>query len=88
MALAKVYGRKNALLTADMLNDKVLPFFEKHNIPLLRILTDRGSEFCERHKYHEYELCLAVDNIDHSKTKARSPQSNVICERFHKTILN
>ena len=71
-----------------MLNDRVVPFFDEHEIPLLRILTDRGTEFCGNREHHEFELYLALEDIDHSKTKARSPQSNGICERFHKTILN
>ncbi len=29
----------------------------------------------------------AINDIDHTKTKARSPQINGICERFHKTVL-
>ena len=62
-------------------------FFEEHGIPLLRILTDRGTEYCGSREHHEYELYLAIENIDHTKTKARSPQTNGICERFHKTIL-
>ena len=36
----------------------------------------------------EYELYLAVEDIDHSRTKTKSPQTNGICERFHKTVLN
>ena len=88
VASVKLYDRKNALVAADLLNDRVLPFFEAHGIPLMRILTDRGTEYCGKREYHEYELYLAVENIDHSKTKARSPQTNGICERFHKTILN
>ena len=54
----------------------------------LRILTDRGSEYCGNPERHEYELYLAVENIDHSRTKVRSPQTNGICERLHKTVLN
>ena len=87
VASAKLYDRKNALVAADMLNDRVLPFFETHGIPLLRILTDRGTEYCGAREHHEYQLYLAVEDIDHSRTKARSPQSNGICERFHKTLL-
>jgi transposase InsO family protein len=86
VAQAKVYDRKNALVAADMLNDRVLPVFEQHEIPLLRILTDRGTEYCGAREHHEYQLYLAIEDIDHSKTKARSPQTNGICERFHKTI--
>jgi transposase InsO family protein len=87
VACAKLYDRKNALVAADMLNDRVIPFFEEHDIPLLRILTDRGTEYCGNREHHEYQLYLAVENIDHTKTKARSPQTNGICERFHKTVL-
>jgi len=88
VAMAKLYDRKNALVAADMLNDRVLPFFEEHDVPLLRVLTDRGSEYCGNLERHEYELYCAVENIEHSKTRARRPQSNGICERFHRTILN
>ena len=88
VAFAKLYDRKNALVAADMLNDRVVPFFEEHNVPLLRVLTDRGTEYCGKREDHEYQLYLTLENIDHSKTKARSPQSNGICERFHKTVLN
>lgn len=86
VAMVKLYDRKNALVAADFLNDRVIPFFEEQDIPLLRILTDRGTEYCGSRDHHEYELYLAIENIDHSKTKARHPQSNGICERFHKTI--
>lgn len=86
VAMVKLYDRKNALVAADMLNDRVLPFFEEKGVPLLRILTDRGTEYCGNREHHEYQLYLAVENIDHSKTKAYSPQTNGICERFHRTI--
>lgn len=88
VSFGKLYDRKNALVAADLLNDKVLPFYEEHGIPLLRVLTDRGTEYCGQREHHEYELYLAVEEIEHSKTKARSPQTNGICERFHKTVLN
>ena len=86
VAQAKVYDRKKALVAADMLNDRVIPFYEQHQIPLLRILTDRGTEYCGAREHHEYQLYLAIEDIDHSKTKAKSPQTNGICERFHRTI--
>lgn len=88
VAICKLYKMHTAITAADLLNDKVLPFFEEHNIPMLRILTDRGSEYCGKIENHEYQLYLAINDIDHSKTKAKSPQQNGICERFHKTILN
>ena len=86
VAFAKLYDRKNALVAADMLNDRVLPFFEEQDVSLLRILTDRGTEYCGQREHHEYQLYLAVENIDHSRTKTKRPQTNGICERFHKTI--
>lgn len=86
VAFAKLYDRKNALTAADALNDKVMPFFEEQQIPLLRMLTDRGTEYCGKAEYHEYELYLTIEGIEHSKTKVKSPQSNGICERFHRTI--
>lgn len=88
VAFGKLYDRKNAIVAADILNDWVLPFYEDHGIPLLRILTDRGSEFCGKPEHHEYELYLTVEDIEHSKTKAKYPQTNGICERFHKTVLD
>lgn len=88
VAQVKLYDRKNALVAADMLNDKVIPFFEDYQLRLLRILTDRGTEYCGAREHHEYELYLAIEDIDHSKTKARHPQTNGICERFHRTMLN
>src|SRR5512136_987135 len=86
VAFVKLYDRKNALVAADLLNDQVLPFFEQEEIRLLSILTDRGTEYCGALEHHEYELYLAIEDIDHTKTRARSPQTNGICERFHRTI--
>ena len=60
---------------------------ESHSLPMLRILTDRGTEYCGKAEQHDYQLYLALNDIEHTKTKARSPQTNGICERFHKTIL-
>lgn len=86
VAFAKIYDRKNAITAADLLNDKVLPFYEDQNIPLLRVLTDRGTEFKGKREHHEYELYLSIEGIEHTKTQVRSPQSNGICERLHRTM--
>jgi hypothetical protein len=85
VAFAKLYTSKHAVTAADILNDRVLPFFEEHEIPLLRILTDRGTEY-KGAQGHEYELYLNLEGIEHSKTKVRHPQSNGICERLHRTM--
>ncbi len=86
VAFAKVYDRKNALVAADMLNDKVLPFYQEQQVDLLRILTDRGTEYCGMKEHHSYQLYLNIEDIDHTRTKAKSPQTNGICERFHRTM--
>ena len=88
VGFAKLYDRKTPVMAADLLNDRVLPFVEQHEIPLNRVLTDRGTEYCGAPERHEYERYLAVENIDHTRTKTRHPQTNGICERFHKTMLN
>jgi transposase InsO family protein len=88
VAFAKLYDRKTPITAADLLNDRVVPFFDSQDVKLLRVLTDRGSEYCGNPERHEYELYLAVEDIDHSRTKTKSPQTNGICERFHKTVLN
>jgi transposase InsO family protein len=75
-------------VAADLLNDRVIPFFDEHQIPLCRVLTDRGTEYCGAPERHEYELYLAVENIDHTRTKVKSPQTNGIVERFHRSVLN
>lgn len=86
VAFAKLYPTKHAITSADVLNDRVLPFFEEQGLPVLRMLTDRGTEFNGRPENHAYELYLQLENIDHSKTKVRHPQSNGICERLHRTM--
>jgi transposase InsO family protein len=87
VGFAKLYDTKTPITAAEMLNDRVLPFFDEQGIVVSRVLTDRGTEYCGSPQSHEYELYLAVENIDHTRTKARSPQTNGICERFHKTML-
>src|SRR5437762_8708939 len=87
VAFAKLYDRKTPITAAEILNDRVVPFYDEHSIRLSRVLTDRGTEFCGRES-HEYELYLAVENIDHTRTKTKHPQTNGICERFNKTVLN
>jgi transposase InsO family protein len=86
VALCKLYTTKTPIMSADLLNERVLPFFEAQEMSVLRMLTDRGSEFCGKVEQHDYELYLAINDIEHTKTKAHHPQTNGICERFHKTI--
>lgn len=87
VAQCKLYTTKTPITAADLLNDRVLPFYEQHSLPVLRVLTDRGTEYCGNLERHDYQLYLAVNEIEHTKTRVKSPQTNGICERFHKTVL-
>lgn len=87
VACCKLYPTKTPITAADLLNDRVLPLFEENDMSILRMLTDRGTEYCGKVDQHDYELYLGLNDIEHTKTKAYSPQTNGICERFHKTIL-
>lgn len=88
VACCKLYTTKTPITSADLLNDKVLPLFESYDMSIIRMLTDRGTEYCGKVDKHDYQLFLAINDIEHTKTKAASPQTNGICERFHRTILN
>ena len=78
VGFAKLYTTKTPITAADLLNDRVLPFFAEHQFPLLRVLTDRGTEYCGKMETHDYQLYLAVKDIE---------QTNGMCEKFHKTML-
>ena len=88
VAFAKLYDRKTPITAADLLNDRVVPFYDEHDVRLCRVLTDRGTEYCGNPERHEYELYLALEDVDHSRTRTKRPQTNGICERFHKTLLD
>lgn len=64
-ATAKLYTAKTPITAADLLNDRVLAFFEEQG---MRILTDRGTEYCGRAETHDYQLYLALNDIEHTKT--------------------
>jgi hypothetical protein len=86
LVFAQLYDRKNAIVATEMLNDRVLPFFEQLGFRLLRVLTDRGTEYCGALEHHAFESYLAAKNIFHSKTKTVYPETNGISDRFHKII--
>lgn len=64
------------LVAADLFDDRVTPFIDEHGVPLHRILIDGGSEYCGTPERHEYGLYLTVENVDHTRTKVESPQTN------------
>ena len=88
LGFAKLYTAKIPVTAADLLNDQVLPFFEKEGVPVLRVLTDRGTEYCGAPDQHPSQLFLQLNDIEHTKTKVKSPQTNGICRQLHQTMLN
>ncbi len=65
VTFGKVYSAKVPVTAADVLNDRVLPFFEQQGAPVLRVLTDRGTEYCGAADKHPYELFLQVNKQCH-----------------------
>jgi transposase InsO family protein len=86
VGFARVYLEKTALTAADFLNSKVLPFYDELGITVLRVLTDRGSEYCGRVETHPYELFLHLNGIEHTKTRPYTPRTNGGVERLNQTI--
>lgn len=87
-AFGHLYNSKIPVTAAHVLNEKVLPFFEEHECPIVSILTDNGREYCGRMDGHPFEIFLQLENIEHRTTKVRRPQSNGIVERLHRTLLD
>jgi transposase InsO family protein len=71
-----------------LLNDWVIPFSDGHGLRIGRVPTDRGTDDQGDHDRHEYVLYLAVEVIAHTRNRTKRPQTNGICERFHKTMLD
>ena len=76
------------ITAADLLNDRVLPFYGALGITVGATLTDNGREFCGKQETHPYELLLAMEGINHRTTKVRSPRTNGFVERMNRTLLD
>lgn len=88
LAFAKVYNSKLPITACDLLYDRVLPFYEELGLEVGAVLTDNGREFCGREDQHPYELLLAMEGIEHRRTKVRSPRTNGFVERMNRTLLD
>ena len=71
VAMAKLYTTNTPITAADLLNDRVLPFFEEQGMGIIRMLTDSGTEYCGKLETHDYQLYMAVTAIKQPKHTAR-----------------
>jgi transposase InsO family protein len=88
LGFAKLYTSKQAITAADILNDRVIPFYQDQDLPIEHILTDNGSEYCGRIMDHYYQILLALHGIKHRRTKVATPRTNGFVERFNRTVLD
>ena len=56
LAFAKLSDRQPPLVAAELLNDRLMPFFKEHEVRLQPVLTERGTEYCGAPERHEDEL--------------------------------
>jgi len=56
VTFVKLNDRETPITAADLLNDRVAPYFDEKEVKLLRGLTDRGTEYCGNPAHHEYEI--------------------------------
>ena len=73
MAHVKLETIKTPITAADMLNDQVSPFYGEHDLSVLRILTDRGTEYCDRSEKYDYQLFPVINDNHHTKIKIKHP---------------
>ena len=86
MTHVKPYDRKNAMVVTGLINERAVTFYDEDDLPRVRILTDQGTGYCRNREHHVYQSYLIIEDIDHSRTKAKSPQVSGICERFYRTM--
>ena len=87
-AFGKLYTSKLPETAADVLYDRVLPFYETHGLKVKHILTDNGREYCGRAMIHPYQIFLEFNDIRHRRTKIATPRTNGFVERFNRTVLD
>lgn len=87
LAFGFLHTTKRPEAAVAVVHNDVLPFYATHDIPVRTILTDNGREFCGTDN-HPYELYLALNELEHRRTKVRKPQTNGFVERFNRTVLD
>jgi hypothetical protein len=86
MAFVRLCTHKRPIDAVALIHEKVLPFYDSHNVTVGAILADGGREYCGRPDQHLFELYLGSQNIEHRVTRPASPWTNGFVERFHRTL--
>jgi hypothetical protein len=85
VAFAKLYDRKNALVAAEMLNDRIVPFFEEHQIPFLRVLTEEAQNTVAPGNITNtsctWPLRISITHVP--KLDIRRPAKNKMLDNLH-----
>lgn len=87
LGIAKLYTSKEAITAADILFDRVIPYYKEQGIEIQHILTDNGSEYCGRAMEHHFQVMLTLHGIKHRRTRVATPRTNGFVERFNRTVL-
>lgn len=87
VAFGFLHTSKQPEAAVSLLHNDVLPFYAERQIPVAKVLTDNGREFCGTDA-HPFELYLSLSEIRHKRTKVRTPRTNGFVERWHRTVLD
>jgi hypothetical protein len=86
LGFAKVYPSKNAMNAADILQDRVLPFYERYAVTIGRVCTRSTREYCGLPLIHPFETLLATSHIEHSSLHPGCGMHNQPCEDFYRVL--
>jgi transposase InsO family protein len=86
-AFAYLHTAKVPEHAALVLHNDVLPQYRQWGLTVGAVLTDNGREYCGTES-HPYEVYLALNDLQHRRTKVKSPRTNGFVERFNRTILD
>jgi hypothetical protein len=87
IAFAKVYSARNAMNAVDILESRVVPFFERQGVAIGSIYTRRTSEYCGLPPLHPFETFLATSHIQHLRMDKSAQPDKYLCEQFYSFLL-
>jgi hypothetical protein len=87
VAFAKLYSEKNAMNGVDILETRVVPFFERQGMAIKEIYTRRTNEYCGLPPVHPFETCLATSHIEHIPIEHSIQLCNHPCEQFYRFLV-